>query len=41
MDELFSDPDAERARRAMEAMFEMRKLDIATLRAAADGVPAA
>jgi predicted 3-demethylubiquinone-9 3-methyltransferase (glyoxalase superfamily) len=41
MDELFSDPDPERARRAMEAMFEMRKLDIATLRAAADGVPAA
>jgi predicted 3-demethylubiquinone-9 3-methyltransferase (glyoxalase superfamily) len=41
MDELFSDPDPERARRAMEAMFEMRKLDIATLRAAAAGVPAA
>jgi predicted 3-demethylubiquinone-9 3-methyltransferase (glyoxalase superfamily) len=41
MDEIFSDPDPERARRAMEAMFQMRKLDIATLRAAADGVPAA
>jgi predicted 3-demethylubiquinone-9 3-methyltransferase (glyoxalase superfamily) len=41
MDELFADPDPERARRAMEAMFGMRKLDIATLRSAADGVPAA
>jgi predicted 3-demethylubiquinone-9 3-methyltransferase (glyoxalase superfamily) len=41
MDELFSDPDPERARRAMEAMFGMRKLDVAALRAAADGVPAA
>jgi predicted 3-demethylubiquinone-9 3-methyltransferase (glyoxalase superfamily) len=41
MDEIFSDPDPERARRAMEAMFGMRKLDAAALRAAADGVPAA
>ena len=41
MDELFADPDQERARRAMEAMFEMRKLDIAALRRAAEGVPAA
>jgi len=41
MDELFSDPDPERARRAMEAMLKMGKLDIAALRAAADGVPAA
>jgi predicted 3-demethylubiquinone-9 3-methyltransferase (glyoxalase superfamily) len=40
MDELFADPDPERARRAMEAMLKMRKLDIAALRAAADGVPA-
>ena len=40
MEELFSDPDPERARRAMEAMLEMRKLDLAALRAAADGVPA-
>ena len=39
MDELFADPDPERARRAMEAMFGMRKLDVAALRAAADGVP--
>ena len=30
----------ERAQRAMEAMFKMRKLDIAALRAAADGVTA-
>jgi predicted 3-demethylubiquinone-9 3-methyltransferase (glyoxalase superfamily) len=38
---LFADPDPERARRAMEAMLEMRKLDIAALRTAADGLPAA
>ena len=37
MDALFSDPDPERANRAMKAMFEMRKLDIAALQAAADG----
>ena len=41
MEELFSDPDPERAERAMQAMLEMRKLDIAALRSAADGVPAA
>jgi predicted 3-demethylubiquinone-9 3-methyltransferase (glyoxalase superfamily) len=40
MDELFADPDPERARRAMEAMLKMSKLDIAALQAAADGVPA-
>ena len=39
IDELFADPDPERSRRAMEAMFEMKKLDIAALRAAAEGVP--
>jgi predicted 3-demethylubiquinone-9 3-methyltransferase (glyoxalase superfamily) len=39
MDEMFGDPDPERARRAMEAMFKMKKLDLATLQAAADGVP--
>ena len=39
-DELFADPDPERARRAMEAMLEMRKLDVAALRRAADGVTA-
>ena len=37
--ELFNDPDRERARRATEAMFTMKKLDLAALRAAADGVP--
>ena len=37
MDELFSDPDPTRATRAMEALLKMRKLDIATLRSAADG----
>jgi predicted 3-demethylubiquinone-9 3-methyltransferase (glyoxalase superfamily) len=40
MEELFSDPDRERADRAMQAMFSMRKLDIAALRAAADGANA-
>ena len=37
MAELFADPDPERARRAMEAMLKMRKLDLAALQAAADG----
>jgi predicted 3-demethylubiquinone-9 3-methyltransferase (glyoxalase superfamily) len=41
MDELFSDPDRQRSQRAMQAMLKMKKLDIAELRAAADGVPAA
>jgi len=41
MEELFSDPDQTRAERAMQAMFTMRKLDIAALRRAADGAPAA
>ena len=41
MEELFADPDPERAERAMKAMLEMKKLDVAALRAAADGVPAA
>ena len=41
MDELFSDPDKSRAGRAMQAMLQMGKLDVAALRAAADGVPAA
>jgi predicted 3-demethylubiquinone-9 3-methyltransferase (glyoxalase superfamily) len=40
MEEVFSDPDPERARRAMEAMLGMSKLDIAALRRAADGVAA-
>ena len=37
MDELFADPDKSKAERAMRAMFGMKKLDIAALRAAADG----
>jgi predicted 3-demethylubiquinone-9 3-methyltransferase (glyoxalase superfamily) len=40
MNELFNDPDPEKARRAMEAMLQMRKIDVAALRAAAEGVPA-
>jgi predicted 3-demethylubiquinone-9 3-methyltransferase (glyoxalase superfamily) len=40
MDELFSDPDKSRANRAMQAMLGMRKLDIAELQRAADGVTA-
>jgi predicted 3-demethylubiquinone-9 3-methyltransferase (glyoxalase superfamily) len=40
MEELFADPDPERAQRAMQAMLGMGKLDIAALRSAADGVPA-
>ena len=40
MDELFSDPDPERAARAMAAMLKMGKLDVEALRQAADGVPA-
>ena len=38
MEELFADPDPGRAQRAMQAMLGMRKLDVAALRAAADGV---
>jgi predicted 3-demethylubiquinone-9 3-methyltransferase (glyoxalase superfamily) len=37
MDELFADPDTERASRAMKAMFGMKKLDVAALEAAAEG----
>jgi len=39
MDRLFSE-DPAGADRAMRAMFEMKKLDVAALRAAAEGVPA-
>jgi predicted 3-demethylubiquinone-9 3-methyltransferase (glyoxalase superfamily) len=39
MEEVFADPDPERARRAMEAMLKMGKIDIAALRSAADGAP--
>ena len=35
--ELLTDPDPERANRAMAAMLKMTRLDIAALRAAADG----
>jgi predicted 3-demethylubiquinone-9 3-methyltransferase (glyoxalase superfamily) len=41
MDELFSGPDTDRAERAMTAMLGMGKIDIAALRSAADGAPAA
>jgi predicted 3-demethylubiquinone-9 3-methyltransferase (glyoxalase superfamily) len=37
MEEVFADPDPERARRAMEAMLGMRKLDLAALQKAAAG----
>jgi hypothetical protein len=37
MDELFADPDQTRAARAMKAMFEMKKLDLAELQRAAAG----
>ena len=39
MDRLFSDPDHERAGRAMQAMLGMKKLDVAALERAADGEP--
>jgi predicted 3-demethylubiquinone-9 3-methyltransferase (glyoxalase superfamily) len=39
MDELFADPDPARAARAVQAMLQMTKLDVAALHAAADGVP--
>jgi predicted 3-demethylubiquinone-9 3-methyltransferase (glyoxalase superfamily) len=41
MEELFADADKTKSERAMQAMLGMTKLDIAALRAAADGVPAA
>ncbi len=37
LNELLSDPDPERARRAMEAMLTMGKLEVAALERAADG----
>ena len=40
MDDVLSDPDPGRAQRAMQAMLQMRKLDVAALRRAADAVPA-
>ena len=38
LNELIADPDAGRAQRAMQAMLEMKKIDIAALERAADGV---
>jgi predicted 3-demethylubiquinone-9 3-methyltransferase (glyoxalase superfamily) len=40
-DEIFADPDTAKAERWMKAMYGMRKLDIAALRAAAEGDRAA
>ena len=37
MEEVFADPDQERAERAMKAMLKMDKIDLAALRRAADG----
>ena len=37
LDELLNDPDPERARRAMEAMLKMGKIDVPQLEHAADG----
>ena len=37
LEELLDDPDPGRARRAMEAMMEMGKIDVAALERAADG----
>ncbi len=36
LDRLLNDPDPQRAERAMSAMLQMRKLDVAVLRAAVD-----
>jgi predicted 3-demethylubiquinone-9 3-methyltransferase (glyoxalase superfamily) len=41
MEEVFADPDPKRAERAMTAMFGMKKINVAALRDAADGVPVA
>ncbi len=35
--ELLADPDRDRARRAFEAMMEMKRIDIAAIERAADG----
>lgn len=40
LNEMFESPDREAAKRAMEAMLKMQKLDVAKLREAYDGVPA-
>jgi predicted 3-demethylubiquinone-9 3-methyltransferase (glyoxalase superfamily) len=36
-EQVYADPDKAKVARVMDAMFQMRKLDIATLEAAADG----
>src|SRR5919106_1084496 len=41
LDEVFSDASPEQAKRAMEAMLKMRKLDVDALHAAAEGAPTA
>ena len=38
MNELLNDPDPARASRAMAAVYGMKKLDLAAIRAAADGI---
>jgi predicted 3-demethylubiquinone-9 3-methyltransferase (glyoxalase superfamily) len=40
LDVLIADPDPQRAQRALQAMFGMKKLDLAAMRKAADAVPA-
>jgi predicted 3-demethylubiquinone-9 3-methyltransferase (glyoxalase superfamily) len=40
VDALIADPEPARAKRAMQAMMKMKKLDFAVMRAAADGVAA-
>jgi predicted 3-demethylubiquinone-9 3-methyltransferase (glyoxalase superfamily) len=40
LNEMLKSPDREAAKRAMEAMLEMQKLDVAKLRDAYEGVPA-
>ena len=39
MEVVFNDPDPEKAQRAMAAMMKMSKIDVAALRAAAEGQP--
>ena len=41
MEQVMTDPDPERARRAVQAMLAMRKIDVGALRAAADGARSA
>jgi predicted 3-demethylubiquinone-9 3-methyltransferase (glyoxalase superfamily) len=38
LEQVLADPDPERSGRAMQAMLQMRKLDIVALRSAADTV---